>query len=126
MGERRRVLRTRHHERPADLGGRRRSCDPAEPGRAGPGKTSPAGQPAGTGKRGPRHCRYRCRRGLRGRAQLASAEIRETVAPGILAWTYIEPNMRNIVLLCGMLLFPALKAQNHLTTTATQRYFNVV
>src|SRR5690348_9300274 len=34
--------------------------------------------------------------------------------------------MRTRVLLCNMLLFGTLQAQNHLTTTATQRYFNVV
>ncbi|MBI3646316.1 MAG: DinB family protein [Acidobacteriales bacterium] len=34
--------------------------------------------------------------------------------------------MTKRVLLCCVLVFPALEAQNHLTTTATQRYFNVV
>ena len=34
--------------------------------------------------------------------------------------------MRKRVLLCAMLGFGTLPAQNHLTTTATQRYFNVV
>ncbi len=34
--------------------------------------------------------------------------------------------MRKCVLLCGMLVLPALEAQNHLTGAATQRYFNVV
>ena len=29
-------------------------------------------------------------------------------------------------LLCCLLVFPTLEAQNHLTTTATERYFNVV
>lgn len=34
--------------------------------------------------------------------------------------------MRKSVILCCLLVFPTLKAQNHLTATATQRYFNVV
>ena|SRR5437867_1771635 len=34
--------------------------------------------------------------------------------------------MRTRVLLCDILLFGTLQAQNHLTTTATQRYFAVV
>lgn len=34
--------------------------------------------------------------------------------------------MRTRILLCGLLAFEALPAQNHLTTTATERYFNVV
>jgi hypothetical protein len=34
--------------------------------------------------------------------------------------------MRTRILLCGMLAFGTLQAQNHLTTTATGRYFNVV
>lgn len=34
--------------------------------------------------------------------------------------------MRMRILLCGMLALGTLEAQNHLTTTATQRYFNVV
>jgi hypothetical protein len=34
--------------------------------------------------------------------------------------------MRKSILLCGLLISGALQAQDHLTTTATERYFNVV
>ena len=34
--------------------------------------------------------------------------------------------MRTTLLICHVLLFGALRAENHLTTTATERYFNVV
>ena len=34
--------------------------------------------------------------------------------------------MKMKILVCGMLVFGTLHAQNHLTSTATQRYFDVV
>jgi hypothetical protein len=34
--------------------------------------------------------------------------------------------MRTRILLCALLALGALHAQNHLTTSATERYFNVV
>src|SRR5437870_13406292 len=34
--------------------------------------------------------------------------------------------MRTRLLICHLLVFGVLRAENHLTTTATQRYFNVV
>jgi uncharacterized damage-inducible protein DinB len=34
--------------------------------------------------------------------------------------------MRKSIIICCLLIFPTLEAQNHLTGTATQRYFNVV